>query len=76
VIPGVDDIGPIDCPSDTHCLAAGDRVVSNEPPLLLSTTDGGETWSPQPMSSQVYELDAISCLNDSDCWLVGAQPQT
>ena len=28
------------------------------------------------MSSDVYELDAITCLNDSNCWLVGAQPQT
>lgn len=75
LIPDV-EVGPIDCPSDTHCLAAANRVVSNQPPLLLSTTDGGKTWSASPLASQVYELDAISCVNDSTCWLVGAQPQT
>jgi photosystem II stability/assembly factor-like uncharacterized protein len=76
LIPGVDDLGTIDCPSDTHCLAAGDRVASNEePPLLLSTTDGGATWSMQAMSSGVFALDAMSCLNDSDCWLVAEKPQ-
>lgn len=72
--PGVDGIG-LDCPSDTHCLAVGGRSISNEPPLLISTTDGGTTWSTQPMTSGVFGVDAISCLNDSDCWLVAEKPE-
>ncbi len=75
LISGLDSIGPIECPSSTHCMIAGNRVVSQQPPLLLSTTDGGASWASQPMSSQFYELDGISCANDADCWLVGAQPE-
>lgn len=66
----------IDCPSDTHCMVSGNRTASGELPLLLSTTDGGKAWSSQPLSGGMNEVDAVSCANDLDCWLVGGQPQT
>lgn len=75
VIPGVNDID-VDCPSDTHCLAVENRSASNEPPLLSSTTDGGASWSTQPVPTEAYAVEATSCVNDLDCWLVAAQPQT
>jgi hypothetical protein len=70
-IPGMDAVGPIDCPSTTHCLAAGDRVVSLEPPLLVSTTNGGKTWAEHALPESLSELQALDCVNDEDCWLAG-----
>jgi hypothetical protein len=70
-IPGMDAVGPIDCPSTTHCLAAGDRVVSLEPPLLVSTTNGGKSWAEHALPESLSELQALDCVNDEDCWGVG-----
>jgi hypothetical protein len=70
-IPGVDAVGPIDCPSTTHCLAVGNRVVSLEPPLLVSTTNAGKTWAEHALPESLSELQALDCVNDEDCWGVG-----
>ena len=70
-IPGVDAVGPIDCPSATRCLAVGDRVASRESALLVSTTNGGKTWAEHALPKSLSELQALDCVNDEDCWLVG-----
>jgi photosystem II stability/assembly factor-like uncharacterized protein len=70
-IPGVDAVGPIDCPSATHCLAVGDRVARGEPAVLVSTTNGGKTWAEHAFPESLGGLEALDCVNGEDCWGVG-----
>ena len=72
--PGVEEINALECPSDSHCWGAGDRVISNRPPLLLATSDGGKLWTDRTTSKGVAQLDGISCANDNDCWAVEQSP--
>ena len=69
-IPGVDAVGPIDCPSTTRCLAVGDTAASGESPLLV-TMNGGRTWAEYALPKSLSGPEALDCVNDEDCWGVG-----
>jgi len=60
----------ISCPSTSDCFAVG--YTSNGNVVMEATTDGGNTWAPQALPSQVpTSYTNISCSSISDCWAGG-----
>ncbi len=58
------------CPSATMCTAVGPTASSS--PGVLSTSDGGTTWTPQTLSSGATEVLGVSCPSTSECIAVGS----
>jgi photosystem II stability/assembly factor-like uncharacterized protein len=62
----------IACPSSATCIALGWIVNQSFP--IISTTDGGTTWTmPGDISESpnVYELDQLACSSTTACVVVG-----
>ncbi len=53
----------IACPSTTTCYAVGQGVEK--------TTDGGTSWSFEPVLSNVSELNDVACPSTTTCYAVG-----
>jgi hypothetical protein len=58
----------ISCTSALACVAAGGLDYSDGLAQVISTTDGGETWtrSSDPTLTGLQEIFGLSCLNGSD----------
>ncbi len=63
-LPQGGDLDGLSCPDADTCFAAGDAGT------ILSTSDGGDSWSVLDTGSAV-DLNAISCASPSNCVAVG-----
>ena len=57
----------ISCPSTRFCVAVGDQGT------VLTTADGGTTWTSQVAAggSSTKQLTSVSCVSQTDCVAVG-----
>ena len=60
----------ISCASATTCEAVGDDTSAGAG-AILGTTNGGTTWTRQPVPSGVGDLKGISCVSATTCEAVG-----
>ena len=64
----------VNCPSISVCLAVGgpdsDSDINGGGVVLLSS-DGGSTWTSEPVPVSVGTLYGIACMSTSDCLAVG-----
>jgi hypothetical protein len=72
----------VTCPTADQCLVAGytgapagSGVPLGGNPSILSTTDGGATWSVQPLPSKVVQVTDLACTSPSDCVGAGYGPR-
>jgi len=66
----------ISCPDSLHCTAAGLLENGGSPTPdtpLISTSDGGNTWSLESTDAGHLELEAVSCPTVSVCWAAGGK---
>lgn len=65
----------VSCPDNQHCIAVGAAengpLPTNETPIL-TTSDGGATWSVQTNSADPVDLYGVSCPTTSECWAAGS----
>ncbi len=66
----------ISCPTTQACFAVGQ---ASEPynsftpgGIVVSTSNGGSSWTIQDIPGGVSSLTGISCAASSDCWVVGS----
>ena len=59
----------LSCPSASVCEAVG---LVNSRPGIYRTTDGGTTWSAQPVPAGMTSLSGVSCASTSVCEAVGS----
>ena len=71
--PDTDDGGvgllSISCPSTSVCFATGDGT-------LITTDNGGVTWTALTFPSVISPLNAIACPTTLDCYMVGGSTPT
>jgi photosystem II stability/assembly factor-like uncharacterized protein len=73
----VDDLPSGSAPTGISCPTANDCLVVEGSGQIFATTDGGENWGPQSAPSGVNALQAVSCVNSTDCYAAGeGQAQT
>jgi len=77
--PRIVNLSGISCPTGNDCWAVG--ATSSSSGVVVSTANGGTTWSTQAPPNTVTQkiagprivrLSSISCPTTSDCWAVGA----
>ena len=72
----VDSLGSVACPSTSTCFAvSGNSFRTTEKSAsapIISTTNGGATWTNDPIPSQVTNLSSIACQSALDCTAVGS----
>ncbi|MCL6104192.1 MAG: hypothetical protein M1483_00895 [Actinobacteria bacterium] len=61
----------IDCPTPDYCFAAGTENNGQGTPLILSTTNGGASWSPETVPISSFSPQSVSCPTSTTCWLSG-----
>jgi large repetitive protein len=69
---GIRTFSSVTCPTASHCEAIGG--LDNYPTiggLILSSDDGGATWSEQYSVAPRQQLIGITCATSSDCIAVG-----
>ena len=60
--------GSITCPAVDTCMLAGPSFTGrSSSDLLLTTTDGGQTWSSLPIPGLSYGSSLLSCATTLDC---------
>jgi hypothetical protein len=65
-------INAISCSDSLHCVAAGIVFTSDKYQTpVITTSDGGATWSSQATNPDNGELEAVDCVTSSSCWAVG-----
>jgi hypothetical protein len=73
-------INSVACTSTSVCYAVGlgsqDQTDSYGGGLILVSTNGGKSWTPETIPSGTRELNGVACLTVSDCIAVGAGPDT
>jgi photosystem II stability/assembly factor-like uncharacterized protein len=72
--PTPDDLVGVSCGRGGNCLAAGykfDFSSEKAETPLVSTADGGATWSSHPYTNSGVRLRAVSCSTAGRCVLVG-----
>ena len=60
----------VSCPTTSDCWAVG-GTDGYGPATVFATSDGGISWTPQSVPSDIGVLDGISCPTTSNCWAVG-----
>jgi photosystem II stability/assembly factor-like uncharacterized protein len=75
-VPGLDGYPEaVSCPDTLHCVAVGAAengpLPTGETPII-TTSDGGATWSVQTNSADPLDLYGVSCPTTSECWAAGA----
>jgi photosystem II stability/assembly factor-like uncharacterized protein len=63
----------VSCPSVSHCVATGaaNNAGVAAGGVILTTSDGGETWTSQAVPSGLDDMQRVSCASISDCVAVG-----
>ena len=68
-------IGSASCGTKNFCVITGfsNGTASGNPPIIVSTDDGGSTWKvdPYPSSLGLTTLTGVWCTGPSDCWALG-----
>lgn len=68
--------GALDCPGPDMCLVVGASRTGGGHLFLNSavgvTTSDGATWSVNPVTAAPVTPAGVSCLNETDCFLVGS----
>ncbi|MHB8289713.1 MAG: DUF6531 domain-containing protein [Acidimicrobiales bacterium] len=71
----LDSVSCLDVSSTIDCWAVGGPDSPNSSsPVIMASTDGGETWASEAVPTAVTYLNAVDCLDVSstiDCWAVG-----
>ncbi len=66
----------VSCVSATTCVAIGPNPAGAQDPNASAyevvTTNGGATWTSEPMPAGSADIDAISCSSNGTCDAVGA----
>ena len=76
---GITNLNDVSCLNGSNCWAVGftlDTTADEDFGTVLATTDGGTTWVPETVPSQIEGLFGISCPTSSDCWAVGPMSGT
>ena len=77
--PRIVNLSGVSCPTVNDCWAVG--ATSSNSGVVVSTTDGGTTWSTQTLpntvtknisGSRIVRFSSVSCPTTNDCWAVGA----
>ncbi len=72
---GVFDLSGVSCASPSDCVAVGYAIPGgdNTPgvEIVLTTADGGTTWTSQLPPSDGGMLEAVSCASTTNCIAVG-----
>ena len=58
----------VSCPSISHCVAVSEAGNS---PMILVTSNGGTTWTAQPLFTSASSSASVSCGTVSNCVIVG-----
>ena len=62
----------ISCPSTSTCVAVGGFPPVGTDPPIVTTTDGGATWTLRTSNSGSGNyLNAVTCVSTTQCWAVG-----
>ena len=75
----VNSLSALDCVSSSRCWAVGSSAGGAGTPngaAVITTTDGGTTWTVQPIPATVGYLSGISCSDQRHCTAVGQATQT
>jgi photosystem II stability/assembly factor-like uncharacterized protein len=69
-------LGAISCPTTSDCWAVGGTLTEDSDSLsatasIVTTTDGGSTWTTQSAPNSDGLLYGVSCTSSSDCITVG-----
>jgi photosystem II stability/assembly factor-like uncharacterized protein len=70
----VQDLQAVSCPSATDCMAVGINVTqagSKEVGTVVTTIDGGATWTRQHNPAGFTDLTAVACPSAGTCEAVG-----
>ncbi len=62
-------VNALSCPTTADCWAVGSNSAGAW--AVVATTDGGLTWSSDPLPSRTGTLEGVDCPTVSDCWAVG-----
>ncbi len=70
---GPDISSGISCPSATSCFIVGSEAPGDGNPagLIFATSNGGKSWTPQPLPPGTSGLLGISCGTPATCVVVG-----
>jgi len=73
---GIDLPSDITCATTSDCWVVGAQVditqtSVSESGVVLATTDGGTTWTPQSLPIGTGLLAGVACASSSDCWAAG-----
>jgi hypothetical protein len=77
--PPVNSLDALDCVDSARCWAVGSTVGAAGAPngaAIVATTNGGGSWSLQPVPATVAYLSGISCSDRRHCTAVGQAGQT
>lgn len=72
---GVGYLADVVCPRGSAgyaCVAVGQNAAGTAG-VVLTSSDGGATWTDQSIPSSVNALFGVSCADASHCWAVGQQ---
>jgi S-DNA-T family DNA segregation ATPase FtsK/SpoIIIE len=75
----VNALEDVDCPTVLRCWAVGSTLGAADAPngaAIISTTNGGVSWSAQTVPASVGYLSGISCSDKRHCAAVGQSSQT
>jgi photosystem II stability/assembly factor-like uncharacterized protein len=70
---GGDVIGALSCADASHCMVIDASDGADPNTTVLTSSDGGQTWSADPTPGFVPSLTLthVSCPTPTDCWLTG-----
>jgi photosystem II stability/assembly factor-like uncharacterized protein len=67
----------VSCSSATDCVVVGAETEGGSDfPLILTTSDGGQTWQVPAVPNTVSQLAAVSCATSVSCTAVGIAANT
>lgn len=61
----------LSCPDTSDCIVVGESKGGQYTSPVMSSSDGGATWTPQAVSESTATLQSVACVTDGSCWAVG-----